>query len=66
MTGCDLAAQMVAIRPTLPVILVTGYEAQVDALRVKALGLREIVLKPMTTQALAEAVQRALATPKSG
>ncbi|MGA2053234.1 MAG: PAS domain S-box protein [Opitutales bacterium] len=61
MTGTDLAKQLLQIRPDLPIILTTGYSANLTAERVHSLGIRELLMKPHTLQSLALAVQRALA-----
>lgn len=63
LTGADLAVQLLAIRPDLPVILTTGYTASLTAEMVKTLGVRELLLKPHSLQSLGVAVHRALAKP---
>jgi PAS domain S-box-containing protein len=60
MTGTDLAKQLLIIRPDLPIILTTGYSANMTAERARSLGIRELLLKPHTLHDLATAVQRAL------
>lgn len=61
-TGIQLAEQLRAIRPDLPVILTTGYTANLTSNRIQELGLTELLLKPMSLQTLAGAVARVLAT----
>ncbi len=61
MTGMDLARQLQQIRPDLPIILNSGYSANLTAERTRAAGIREVLMKPHSIQTLAEAVQRALA-----
>jgi two-component system, cell cycle sensor histidine kinase and response regulator CckA len=65
LTGCDLAVRLLAIRPNLPIILATGYSAQVDGEQIKMLGIRELLLKPMGMHTLAETVYRALSHARS-
>jgi PAS domain S-box-containing protein len=65
MAGTELARQLLLIRPTLPIILVTGYSASLTGESVQAMGIRELVLKPLSRHSLGEAVDRVLkANPK--
>jgi PAS domain S-box-containing protein len=59
-TGVDLARELLQIRPGLPIILTTGYTANLTVEKVHALGIREMLVKPYTIQSLAMAVQRAV------
>jgi signal transduction histidine kinase len=60
-SGIDLAAEMLALRPDLRVVLVTGYTTTLTADRGRRLGIRELALKPLTLQRLATVVHLALA-----
>lgn len=60
LNGGDLATALLGIRPTLPIILLTGYNATMSFEQAKAIGIRELLFKPNTMQALGEAVRRAL------
>jgi CheY-like chemotaxis protein len=64
MTGTDLAAQLLKIRPDLPIILTTGYSPYLTAERVRAMGLRDLLLKPQTLLSLGLAVHHALGEKK--
>jgi PAS domain S-box-containing protein len=61
MTGIALADALLEVRRDTPILLATGYIE--DSIREQAslLGFREIIVKPLATQSLAEAVQRVLA-----
>jgi PAS domain S-box-containing protein len=61
MTGTELGRQLLEIRPGLPIILTTGHSGNLTAERVRRLGCRELLLKPLTLQKLGQAVRRALA-----
>lgn len=65
-TGVQLAQELTAIRPDLPIILVTGYTATLTVGAVQALGIRDLLLKPLSVYALGLAVHRVLndAQPK--
>jgi PAS domain S-box-containing protein len=64
MTGELLAGLLRKIRPGLPVIMMTGYSAAVMSDRVEAVGIRQLLLKPVTISSLGTAVHAVLfATP---
>ena len=65
MTGTEFAAQILKIRPDLPIILATGYTASLTFERAQALGIRELLIKPLTRESLGLAVQRALGKPST-
>jgi CheY-like chemotaxis protein len=65
LSGTDLARLIFQQRPDLPVILVTGYTADLTAESVRALGIQEMLFKPLTLQVLGEAVHRVLAKKPS-
>lgn len=60
LSGQALAAQMIAIRPSLPVLLCTGYSDMLDREKVRALGVHEVLMKPILISELAKAIRRAL------
>jgi PAS domain S-box-containing protein len=60
MTGMELAGKALALRPELPVVLITGYSEDTDEDCARTLGLREFVRKPISTQTLSEVVHRVL------
>ncbi len=60
LTGTQLAAQLHAIRPALPIILMTGYGGPILPHQVRATGTREILQKPLQSRDLAESIARHL------
>ncbi|MEW6128071.1 MAG: PAS domain S-box protein [Acidobacteriota bacterium] len=60
MDGCELAKHLLQFRPDLPIILVTGYNPTITPEKAQTVGIREIVMKPVTRQLLGAAVSRAL------
>jgi len=60
MTGAELAHQMLQIRPDIPVILSTGYSSIMTEKKSKEIGIKEYLLKPLTTKDLGAAVRRVL------
>jgi PAS domain S-box-containing protein len=61
MSGVDLAAQLMRIRPDADVVLTSGYVSEEDAARAREVGVREIVLKPNTIEELAPLLGELLA-----
>jgi CheY-like chemotaxis protein len=63
--GTDLAARIVSIRPTLPVLLTTG---DAGGLRTRdgGTGITATLLKPFSAFSLASAVHDALVSKGSG
>jgi YesN/AraC family two-component response regulator len=66
MTGIELAKKMLKTRPSLPIILTSGYSSQLTSEAVQELGIRELILKPLDHIALLGGIQRALDPAASG
>jgi DNA-binding NtrC family response regulator len=47
LSGAELASAMLAIRPELPIVLVTGYSERINADEAKRLGIRCYLNKPV-------------------
>jgi CheY-like chemotaxis protein len=62
MTGLEVARQLHALRPGLPVILASGFSADLKQEDLQAAGICELLSKPTPWTVLAEAVHRSLAT----
>ncbi len=60
MSGMELASQVLAIRPGLPVILYTGYSAVIDGDEAKRIGIQQFLMKPLSMNKLAEVVRKTL------
>jgi CheY-like chemotaxis protein len=60
LTGAQLTVEMRRLRANVPVILSTGYLDRLDGLTASSLHVRELLMKPYTTETLATAVHRAL------
>ncbi|MDD5168334.1 MAG: response regulator, partial [Syntrophales bacterium] len=61
MVGTELARECLRIRPDIPVILCTGFSEEVTAENVKAIGVREFIMKPIVKRQLGAAIRQALA-----
>ncbi len=60
MSGVDLAREILAIRPDLPVLVTSGRINAADLARVEAAGIRGTIDKPFTVQLLAESLARVM------
>jgi CheY-like chemotaxis protein len=59
MGGIELARAITALRPNLPIILVSGY-SQIDEAETASANIREFVRKPFTSNAFGAAIASAL------
>jgi PAS domain S-box-containing protein len=59
-TGTELAAQAMALRPGLPVIICTGYSEAISEEIAAAMGIRGLLMKPVAFHDFARAVSVAL------
>ena len=60
MTGLELAQELLALRPELPIILVTGFSQVVTPEKAKTAGVREYIMKPLSISELTNAINRSL------
>ncbi|RJP80887.1 MAG: PAS domain-containing sensor histidine kinase [Desulfobacteraceae bacterium] len=59
-TGAQLAHEMLCIRPTLPIILCTGYSAQISDEMIKKIGIKRMIMKPFLAKDVAVAIRELL------
>ncbi|MDR3628990.1 MAG: ATP-binding protein [Desulfocapsaceae bacterium] len=57
MTGMELAAELLKIRPDIPIILCTGYLDQKIGEAARAIGIKKIMAKPFVMQELASSLR---------
>ncbi len=60
MTGVELAAKLMSIRPDLPVILTTGFTELITAREAKRKGIRGIIMKPFAARDLGAKIRKLL------
>jgi PAS domain S-box-containing protein len=60
MDGPDMAREMMNIRPGLPVILCTGYSANLNEKIASNSGIRDVLHKPLSQQELSTTIRRVL------
>ena len=63
MDGAELAGRILAVRPGIPVLVVSGFIDRWSTDRLLALGIRELIAKPVEFSVLAEALRQSLARP---
>jgi signal transduction histidine kinase/CheY-like chemotaxis protein len=63
LTGAELSEKILAIRPDIPIILCTGFSESLTSDQAQSLGIREIVMKPVEMNELAQAINRAMTPP---
>ncbi len=63
LSGVELAREVAQFAPNLPVILMTGYGANLTPEQVKAMGIAAYIIKPFSSQALHSAIRAALEPP---
>jgi FixJ family two-component response regulator len=64
MTGLEPAQQLLAIRPSARLALMSGFSATWTPASVRSLGLVDMLAKPLRAAALAEGVVRAINQPR--
>jgi signal transduction histidine kinase/ActR/RegA family two-component response regulator len=60
LTGAELAAQMLQIRPDLPIILCTGYSSIISRDEAKSMGIRSFAAKPLGRREMAMLIRKSL------
>jgi PAS domain S-box-containing protein len=64
MTGLELAQQLLSLRPSARVVLMSGFSGTWTRSSVRTLGLVDMLVKPLNAAALADGVARAIAEPR--
>lgn len=60
MTGMELAREVIALRPGMPVILSTGFSHLVDADSARQAGIKALAMKPLTKREIARTIRKVL------
>lgn len=60
MTGVELSDELMRIRPDIPIILCSGFSERITEESVKAMGIREYMMKPLLKSEIARTIRRAL------
>ncbi|OEU80238.1 MAG: hypothetical protein BA872_06220 [Desulfobacterales bacterium C00003060] len=60
MTGEKLAAEIMNIRPDIPIILCTGFSKHISEEKAKEMGIRAFIMKPLARRDLADTIRKVL------
>jgi PAS domain S-box-containing protein len=60
MTGDEMAAKMLTVRPGLPIVICTGYSEKITQAMIQHLGVQALIMKPLVRREMALAVRQAL------
>ncbi len=63
LSGAALGRRMLDLRPDIPIVLFTGYSAELSLDEARAAGFRAVLNKPMSLSVLAESLHRVLPAP---
>jgi PAS domain S-box-containing protein len=60
MTGDQLARELLAVRPDLPIIMCTGFSERLTPKKIGALGIKGLLMKPVLKSEMAKMVRQVL------
>ena len=60
MTGEDLAKELISLRPTIPIILCTGFSTNMDEQKAMEIGIQGFISKPILKREMAETIRKVL------
>jgi DNA-binding NarL/FixJ family response regulator len=60
LTANEMVSEFLRIRPDVPIILYTGFSESISPAKAQAMGVKALLLKPLTMASLAEEVRRVL------
>jgi CheY-like chemotaxis protein len=60
MTGCELAREIRRIRPDIPIVLMSGYVTPALIDRARAVGIKDVLAKPLAARDIARSLADAL------
>ena len=66
MSGSELSRQIMAVRPDMPVVMMSCYLRPEDEEEARRLGVRDLILKPDTIEDLAQSLDRLFITIPAG
>jgi len=64
-TGDILARKLLAVRSDLPIILCTGFSDYIEKDRLREIGIRDVVMKPILKSEIARVIRRSLDLKKN-
>ena len=64
MTGIELARELINIQPDIPIVLCTGFREKNNEKSAKAIGIKEVVTKPVNRKKISRIIQQLLIRKK--
>lgn len=58
MTGLFLASELIKLRPNIPIIILTGYIADISIKEAKSMGINTVLIKPFSQKPLVSAMRK--------
>lgn len=58
MTGLFLASELIKLRPSVPIIILTGFIADISIREAKSMGINTVLVKPFSQLQLASAIRK--------
>jgi CheY-like chemotaxis protein len=65
MTGVMLTKEILKTRPPMPIILTTGFSELINEEKAKEIGIKALLMKPISIQDLSQTLRRVLDEPDS-
>jgi YesN/AraC family two-component response regulator len=60
MTGDQLARELIAIRPDIPIIICTGFSERISKEKAELYGIKGFLMKPVVKSEMAKMVRKVL------
>jgi DNA-binding NtrC family response regulator len=60
MTGDKMAQEFLKVRPDLPIVLCTGFSKKISPEKAAAIGVKEVMTKPVAVEKMAHVVRSVL------
>jgi len=64
LTGMELAAELLNVRASIPILLCTGHSDKVSLERARETGIKAVLIKPLDKREMAKAIRRVLDAKK--
>jgi signal transduction histidine kinase/ActR/RegA family two-component response regulator len=66
LTGAELAKELLGARPDIPIILISGFSEMITGTKIRKLGIRHYIMKPLVGGELAAAIRRVVDEQEEG
>jgi PAS domain S-box-containing protein len=66
LSGMELAVKVLEVHPDMPIILCTGFSTRLNTDRLKGIGVKKVLMKPVTLMELSVAIREVLDAEERG